>query len=958
MEPRRWKEIEAAFSELVELAGVERRNRLAAFGAADPELRAAVESLLAADVDADHRLAPIEAALVSPGANHLGRLAAALADRYHVERELGSGGMATVYLAHDLKHDRAVALKVLKPELAAALGRERFLREVALTAQLDHPHIVPLLDSGDAGGLVYYVMPYVEGESLRDRLDREKQLPVEDALKITQQVADALSYAHSRGIVHRDIKPANILLAGGHARVVDFGIARAVTAAGGTALTETGVAVGTPVYMSPEQASGARELDARSDVYSLASVVYEMLAGQPPYTGATAEAVLARKSLEAVPSLRVVRETVPAGVEQALTRALAKVPADRFATAAEFAEALHRGAHEQRLPTARRIPRRALVVGATAALVTAALALAIRSGSQRAAALSGVVVMPFENRTGDASLEPVSAITADWVAQGLSEPGFLTVYDTRSALAAAHTLGAAATPQAVGRETGAGVVVAGSYFLRGDSLQFQAQIASATDGRILFGIGGVVATRNRPLEGVEQLRQRVLAALASLHDKEVTAFQNTLTHLPTYAAYREYAEGLDLYVREDLEAVRHFERAAALDTSFLVARLWAVQGWMGPRPGNLIAIDSLLEGLQRLRQRLGPFYRAQLDFLVAQRARDYQDAYRAALRMVESAPGSINARREAAYSALRVLRPREALTGLAALDPERGLLRHSPEFWSPVAWSHHLLGEYQRELVAARRGRQLNPPGSHFDFLELRALAALGRTLELDSLVRADLAAVPGQSGLLARAVAGELLAHGHAEAARRLAHYAAELLAGRPPSDQSPQEWLRQRAALGVFTGESEVLDYFALERLAARSLLERAKDEWLHDRAELALLLGDVDAAGNFAAQLGDPDVHGVLLARVAAAQGRHEAARAALQRAERRQLDRWGSLRGLELDRASVLVRMGDVETAMVVLTEGLTRGLIWDSVLGNDGHARPDLAPLWHDPRFRALIKPRG
>jgi len=893
-------------------------------------------------------------------ADLLERLRASLAGRYTIECELGRGGMATVYLAHDLKHDRPVALKVLKPELAAALGPERFLREIALTARLDHPHILPLLDSGDADGLLYYVMPYVEGESLQDRLNREKQLPLDDALEITRQVADALGYAHSRGIVHRDIKPANILLGGGHARVADFGIARAVTAAGGTALTETGVAVGTPVYMSPEQASGARELDARSDVYSLASVVYEMLAGQPPYTGATPEAVLARKSLEAVPSLRVVREAVPAGVEQALTRALAKVPADRFATAAEFAEALHRGAHEQRLPTARRIPRRALVVGATAALVTAVLVLAIRSGSQRAAALSGVVVMPFENRTGDAGLDPVSAITADWVAQGLTEPGFLTVYDTRSALAAAHTLGAAATPLAVGRETGAGVVVAGSYFLQGDSLQFQAQIASTGDGRILFGIGGVAAPRDRPLEAVEPLRQRALTALASLQDKEVTAFQTTLTHLPTYAAYREYTEGLELYVREGAAewGVRHFERAAALDTSFLVARLWAVQAWLPPRPGNLIAVDSLLAGLQPLRHRLGPFDRAQLDFLAAQRARDFQDAYRAALRMVESAPGSINARREAALSALRVLRPREALTGLRELDPDHGLMRQWREYWSPVAWCHHILGDHQTELVAARRGRALNPPSSHFRFLELRALAALGRTRELDSLVRAELSAVPGQSGILARAIAGELLTHGHAEAARRLAHYAAELLAGRPPSDQSPQDWLQQRAELGVFTGESEVLNYFALERLDARSLFERAKDEWLHDRAELALLLGDVDAAGNFAAQLGDPDVHGLLLARVAAAQGRHQAARTALQRAERQHLNRWGSLRGLELDRASALVRMGDVESALAVLTKGLTRGLIWDSVWGNDGHARPDLAPLWHNPRFQELIKPRG
>jgi len=216
------------------------------------------------------------------------RLASALSDRYRIERELGKGGMATVYLAHDLRHDRQVAIKVLRPELTAALGHERFLREITTTANLRHPHILPLHESGAAGEFLYYVMPFVEGESLRDRLIREKQLPVDDALQIAREVADALSYAHSRGLVHRDIKPENILLERGHAVVADFGIARAITAAETETLTQTGLAVGTPLYMSPEQAAGERSLDGRSDLYSLGCVLYEMLAGEPPYTGPTA----------------------------------------------------------------------------------------------------------------------------------------------------------------------------------------------------------------------------------------------------------------------------------------------------------------------------------------------------------------------------------------------------------------------------------------------------------------------------------------------------------------------------------------------------------------------------------------------------------------------------------------------------------------------------------------------
>ena len=270
------------------------------------------------------------------------RLTTALADRYAIERELGAGGMATVYLAEDLKHHRKVAIKVLRPELAAVLGAGRFLNEIKVTASLTHPHILPLHDSGEADGFLYYVMPYVEGESLRDRMNREKQLPIEDAVKIASEIADALNSAHNHDVIHRDIKPENILLEEGHAVVADFGIARAIHAAGGDTLTATGLAVGTPVYMSPEQASGMNDVDARTDIYSMGCVLYEMLAGAPPFSGPTPQAILARKSVEQVPSLRLVRDTVPDTVERVIMQALANAPSDRYATAAQLAAALNR----------------------------------------------------------------------------------------------------------------------------------------------------------------------------------------------------------------------------------------------------------------------------------------------------------------------------------------------------------------------------------------------------------------------------------------------------------------------------------------------------------------------------------------------------------------------------------------------------------------------------------------
>ena len=281
------------------------------------------------------------------------RISTALAGRYRVEREVGAGGMATVFLAHDEKHDREVAIKVLHPELGAALGGERFLAEIKTTAKLQHPHILPLLDSGEADALLYYVMPFVPGETLRARLERERQLPIDDAVRIAREIADALGAAHAVGIVHRDIKPENILLQSGHALVADFGIALAVQQAGGARMTQTGLSLGTPQYMSPEQAMGDKHVDARADIYALGAVTYEMLTGEPPFTGASVQAIVA-KVMNAEPEApSLIRKTIPPGVESAVLRALAKLPADRPSTAAEFSSGLIGAAAAPALPSTR-----------------------------------------------------------------------------------------------------------------------------------------------------------------------------------------------------------------------------------------------------------------------------------------------------------------------------------------------------------------------------------------------------------------------------------------------------------------------------------------------------------------------------------------------------------------------------------------------------------------------------
>jgi TolB-like protein len=595
-------------------------------------------------------------------------------------------------------------------------------------------------------------------------------------------------------------------------------------------------------------------------------------------------------------------------------------------------------------------------------VVVAVTVLALRNGGSDAAAASTVVVMPFENHTTSTALDPLGTVVAEWVTQGLTGVSFLTVLDTRGAQAAARRLGSAAAPIAIGRETGAGVVVAGSYLLQGDSLQFQAQVSSTADGSVLLGIGGVAAPQDRPMEGVELLRQRVVGALASLHNRDVSTFQTTLAQPPTYAAYREYVEGLALYMGEGpmADAAQRFLRAAVLDPTFLTARVWAAQSGMFAGRFEwdetwVRRADSLIAGLQPLKDRLAPFDRARFDFVVASHDSDLLEAYRAALRLVDAAPGSIDARREAAASALRVLHPREALRFLDELDPKRGLMRESEdEYWETVADAHHLLGQYEEELAAARRSRQVHSPELNLLNPELRALAALGRTVELDSAAHVLLAG-SSHSGLIAFGIAGELMAHGHVEAAHRLAQYAIDHPGAPPPSEPAAaRRWLIDDSWVHVGVG---VPYCYNGERLGTRTL-ERVRDEVVHWRAELALLVGDTQTAARAVAQLQNPDLHNLLQARVLAARGELGAARAALERWEAHALQSQGTLRGLEIDRASVLVRLGDLDRALEVLSEGIGRRPLPNTIAGWDGHAYPDFAPLWTDPRFRALIKPRG
>ncbi|HUQ14490.1 MAG TPA: protein kinase [Gemmatimonadales bacterium] len=511
-------------------------------------------------------------------------LAEALRDRYTLERELGRGGMATVYLARDLKHDRPVALKVMHPELAATLGPARFLREIRLCARLQHPHILAVLDSGTAGsegqGQLWFTMPFVEGESLRSRLAREGQLPLADAVRIAREMADGLHYAHQHGVIHRDIKPENILLSGGHALIADFGIARALAAGEerDDRLTETGMTLGTPQYMSPEQAAGERTLDSRTDVYSLGCVLYEMLAGEPPFTGPNQQAILAKRLTGPAPHLSTVRE-IPPAVDQAVARALARTPGDRFATSADFAAALETAAQSETVSrhALRMTPRRwgvwavALAAGLSAALVVSYVVLQ-RDESSSGAPLASAAVLPFVNMSPGKDQE--------YFSDGLTEELITSLSQVEGLRVAARTSsfqfkGRSADVREVGRSLDVGAVLEGSVRKSGNRLRISAQLVNVAAGYQLWS-----QAYDRELTDVFAVQEEIARAIVEALRVELAVGEGAvLVAVPTrdLEAYDLYLKGRFAWNHRSAaalpEAVRYLEQAVARDSGF--ARAWA-----------------------------------------------------------------------------------------------------------------------------------------------------------------------------------------------------------------------------------------------------------------------------------------------------------------------------------------------------------------------------------------------
>jgi serine/threonine-protein kinase len=634
------------------------------------------------------------------------QLTEALRDRYTIERELGRGGMATVYLAHDHRHDRLVALKLLHVELAHTLGPDRFQREIRLAAGLQHPHILTVLDSGEAAGLLWYTMPYVEGESLRDRLRRERQLPLDEALRIATEAARALDYAHRHGVIHRDIKPENILLSrDGDTLVADFGVGRTLSGATGD-LTETGLVVGTPHYMSPEQAAGQRELDGRTDLYSLACVLYEMLAGEAPFGGPTAQLVLARRLTETPRPLTQVRETVPPPVSLAVQRALARVPADRFPSTAEFARALA-VTQAPAPPAGFRIPRRRAPWGVVVLAIAILLGLALLSllfrghPGAESASPTRLAVLPFEN-LGDSA----DAYFADGVADAIR--GKLTALPGLEVIASSSSNQYRRTtkrPEQIGRELEARYLLVGRVrWARAEDgtsrVQVRPELVDALSGAERWG-----EAFEAPLTDVFAVEAQIAGKVAEALDVALgTREQEALGARPTSSL-----EAYDAFLRGDeisrgastnnptalQAALPYYRRAVALDSGFALA--WT----------RLARVHALL---------YNPNF-----YLPA----DSAAATRSAARALALAPSLPDARLALGEYYRRVEGNEEA--ALEQYEIGRRLAPSDGRFLAPMSLADQSLGRWEDAVAHAREGFRLDPRFSPPARYLSRALAFLRR---------------------------------------------------------------------------------------------------------------------------------------------------------------------------------------------------------------------------------------
>ncbi|HEX7124027.1 MAG TPA: serine/threonine-protein kinase [Gemmatimonadaceae bacterium] len=682
------------------------------------------------------------------------RLQAALGDAYTLERELGGGGMSRVFLAIERALGRSVVVKVLSPHLTEGVSAERFTREVKLAARLQHPHIVPLLSAGEAAGLPWFTMPFVEGETLRARLARVGELPVAEALRTLREIASALAYAHGRGIVHRDIKPENVLLSEGTAMVSDFGVAKALSDAGegtATAMTSLGVALGTPAYMAPEQGMADPRTDHRADIYAFGVLAYELLAGRTPFANRSPQAMLAAHVTEAPEPIDRLRPSTPPALAALVMQCLAKLPADRPQSAQDLVHAIDAittpgaGTAPHVLtgmpaaavtpvsptsggatapgtaPSMPRARRPAALLGIAAGLLAVLLGGWFVSSRLGGADLADrrIAVAPFENLTGDSSVDVVGRMAADWLTQGIARAESVDVVSTMAVISALGDRPAG--PEVVARlsqATGAGVVVSGTIYPQGDSLVLHARIADARTGRELRILDPAVAPRSDPMIAIETLRERLLGAFAVGSNR-----QTQWLRAPKYSAYREFIAGLEEFSRRSQSASRaYFERAIALDSTLVGAYFLLAISYSNA--GMWDSSEAVTMRLARFRDQFTPAERSMSEWLEANLSGS-EERQLAAAEQVLARDSTWNWSYLVGRHATAILRTERAVAALEWSDSGGVAAGWYPQV-ANLATAYHLAGRHADELAMLHRHRRDFPARLDLPARDLRAFGGLG----------------------------------------------------------------------------------------------------------------------------------------------------------------------------------------------------------------------------------------
>ncbi len=840
-----------------------------------------------------------------------------LGDNYRLEREL-PGGMSRVFVAEEVSLARKVVIKVLPPETAASVNVARFRREIQLAASLQHPHIVPLLSAGSRGDLLYYVMPLIEGESLRARLLRAGEFPVADVAWILRDSALALAYAHEHGVVHRDIKPDNILLTGKFAVVADFGVAKAVSeATSDSNITSAGVALGTPTYMAPEQASADPNTDHRADIYALGIVGYELLTGAPPFTGTSPQMILAAQVTRAPEHVTKQRASVPPALANVIMRCLEKKPADRWQTADELAQHLSAIATSGATTPTTTAPydavdtrgkisrpsRRAAVAAAFILGLAAFGGVAWFAGRDRGAAYDDrrVVVSDFENQTRDASLDPVGKLASDMVRQGISQTGVAEVVAS----------GAANEDIAGAR---AGLIVRGRYYREGDSLRVQAEIIDARNSKVVRALNPVTGAASNPTVALEEVRSRILGGVASLNDPLIATWARKATAPPLYEAYRAYRAGIEAYIPRSGStagmnaelAVSEFEKAVALDSSFVLPFLSLV-----------IRGDSVpaFERMYRDRDRLTPLDRLIVEHCMASANLEHDAAYRSVRQIVDIAPDPWFLMRLGEH-AIYAGHPREAIVALKRADPE-SKLRWG---WGDKTDGLHLIGDFAGELQAVESQVKL---GLATDFEYAQVLPALGKVSEMNALINERMRR-PSKGedtpAALMMFAALEYRAHGFREASDQLASRAITWYESRPDAEYTQDRaWNIMSALFHAGRWEESRRE---LEKVGARFNYPVEGD------------VGMMSYMGRIAAQAGDTVLARNYLEKLKSAPPMFR-------------------YRGNSYQRALISAALGEKENAVSLLQQAFSEGMAFEPYLHREieFQAMMDYSPL------RELLSPK-